>query len=375
MDVWDLVRDLGDGVELDDDVVGAAERTLRQAIDGETARKRRFRWALGGGIGAAVLTGAAATAVALSMAQSTAPVVQPNPDAGGVETPVVTVEPAPDPTPTTPTAPVAPTAQDVLEGAAALAFESAGSVMADGRYLRIEHTTEQLVLYAQDAPASPYNATRESATAAWVSTGTWVQYIPSDRSGEWVRVFEPEHEITGRFGAATDQLIAEWDRISGVDELIVDRVQGGVTESFEGEPAPGSDAYYAEMPLDPGALLEWNRQRAVDANLAPDGALDAAVVFMLIQDLELNAAPPALRAAMFRALALVPGAEIVAADQVTSTIAYTYPGDRREMLTIDTATGLVTSRSTTFGPTGSVVPASVANFTYRTTVSVVDEAP
>ncbi|MCH6229798.1 hypothetical protein MK786_03500 [Microbacterium sp. CFH 31415] len=371
MDVWDLVRDLGDDAELDDDALRAAERTLRYAIDGETARKRRLRWALGGGIGAAVLTGAAATAVALSMTNSTAPVVQPDPDAGVVETPVVTVEPAPDPTPT-PAAPTAPTAQEVLEGAAALAVESAGSVMAEGRYLRIEHTIAQLVLYAPDAPASPYNANRESATAAWVSTGTWVQYIPSERSGEWVRVFEPEHEIAARFGAATDQLIAEWDQKSGVDEQIVQRVQGGIVESYEGEPTLGSDAYYAQMPQDPAALLEWNRQRV---GASEGTAVDAAVVIVLIQDLELNAAPPALRAAMFRALALVPGAEIVAADQATSTIAYTYPGDRREMLTIDTATGLVTSRSTTLGAGVGVVPGSVPDFTYRTTISVVDEAP
>ncbi|WP_214466797.1 hypothetical protein [Microbacterium flavescens] len=374
MDVWELVREVGRDVELDEQSERAAERMLRQAIAGESARKRRFRWALGGGIGGAVLAGAAATTIAVSMLNSTPPVVQPSPDAGVRQTPVVTVEPAPEPSPSEPT-PSAPTAQDVLEDAAALAASSAGSVMADGRYLRVEHTIEQLVLFAEDAPESPYNAGRETATAAWVSTGTWVQYIPADRSGEWVRVFEPEREITGRFGAATDELIEQWLGDSGVAEQIVHRVQGGTVESFEGEVLPGSDAYFAEMPEDPAALLQWNRDRVGGANLSADEPVDAAVVIMLIQDLEMNAAPPVLRAAMFRALGMVPGAEMVASGPSTSTIAYVFSGGRRETLTIDTTTGLVTSRSTTLGPGSGVVPESIPDYSYTTAITVVEEAP
>lgn len=377
MDMLDRVRDIGSDIELDESRTYEAEVALKSAIADVKARKRWVGWAIGGGLGAAVLAGAAAVAIALTTSPGS--VVLPPPEAGVEDPPVVTTEPSPEPSFASPPA---PTAQNVLEKAAALAFASAGSEIADGRYLRVENLTRQLVLYAADAPGSPYNATRQTATAAWVSTGRYTQYIPADRSREWVTVFESEsgdYEIAELFGQDAEALAAQWQSQTGVGEDIVTRVQGGATESGDGTPPLGSDAYFAEMPLDPHALLQWNYDKVDRWNLTSDGFTprDVAAALLLLQDLQMNAAPPPLRAAMFRALALVPGAVLVSTDEESSTIAYPFPdgSGRSETVTIGTETGLVLATTTTRGSGGTVVPDSVPDHAVTTTITVVDQAP
>ncbi|HEX5858006.1 MAG TPA: hypothetical protein VFY91_07850, partial [Microbacterium sp.] len=298
--------------------------------------------------------------------------VTPSPSAPEVTVAPPPAPPSPEPEPEPTVAPV--TAASVLEQAAALASTSAGSSLAGGSYLRIENTTEQLVLYSPEAEHSPYNASRENATAAWVAAGTYSTYIPADRSGEWVRVFEPEKRIVALFGTDAEFLAAQWLDMA-LDEVIVNRYQGGLDDSGDAaHPAFGSDAYFAQMPRDPRQLWEWNRARMIEGNVED---VDEGAVMVLIQDLELNAAPPELRAAMFRALALAPGVEIQAAEGDLTTLAFRSDihEPRVGTMTIDTRTGMVVASTGTVAPGPGIVPESVPGHRVTTSITVVDSAP
>ncbi|MGC5221844.1 hypothetical protein ACPW96_04495 [Micromonospora sp. DT81.3] len=374
MDALDRVREIGADAELTEEQLASALQKVRRGLLPDPAPRRRARLWIG--IGGLVAAGAATTAVAIALSAPPAAVVEavtPPPAAPDV---TVTTEPEPEPTTTPTPAPTMPpvTAASVLEGAAALATTSAGSAIADDGYLRIDHRTEQLVLYAADAPNSPYNASRESATAAWVVAGTYSTFIPADRSGEWVRVFQPEKQLLSLYGTDAEPLAADWLGMT-LKEVIVNRYQGGLGDpGDETYPTYGSDAYFAQMPRDPQALIDWNRARLSAGNVQD---LDEGVVTVLTQDLELNAAPPDLRAAMFRALALAPGVEIQSVDGDLTTIAFHYDSYEPRMgtMTIDTRTGLVAESTSTWLPGPGIVPESVPGHRMTTTITVVDSAP
>ena len=378
MDILERVREVRPDSPLDETRIGRSRALLAQEIARGQGRTHRTTaaWAVGGGLGGLVVTAAAATAVAIAVNASPSGI----PDPGlteAIPAPSVSVEPPrPTPTPrTTPAPPATPTpltAAGVLEGAAALASSSAGSELASGRYLRVENTLEQLVFYGADAESSPYNATRATATAAWVSTGRYVTYIPADRSREWVRVFEPERKIVALYGTDADSLSVDWvSQMLG--EQIVDRYQGGL--DFLGDvPVYASDAYFAQMPRDPQQLLDWIRSRMIERNVED---VDGGVVDVLVQDLELNAAPADLRATMFRALSLVPGVEVASIEGAVTTLRFRFAhyGAGLGTVSIDTGTGLVTTHSTTYGSGSAIVPDSVPDDRVTTTLTVVDAAP
>jgi hypothetical protein len=308
------------------------------------------------------------------------PVPAPTALAGGstptptrASTPSTTVTPAPAPTTPAPS-PATDTAGGVLEQAATLASSSAGSAFAATGYLRVATKTEQLVLH-------PMNSSRTGATAGWVSTGEYVTYVPADRSAEWVRVFEPGATIAGLYGPGAQEGSQQW--LTDLAEVIamrtVNRTVGGLHDDGGGV-AFGSDAYFAQMPLDPGELLEWYGGMLVDGNA------DLSQVFGAItQDLELNAAPPALRASMFRALALSPGVEIESVNGAVTTLRYSHDsgyspdevggGVWTETVSIDTGTGFVTGTSRTMGSGSAVIPDTVPDSRTTTTFSVVGTAP
>lgn len=371
MDVLDRVREFGADVELTEEQLTHALQDVRRGLLPDAAPRKRARMWIGiGGIGGLVAAGAATTAIVIALSTPPTTVVEavtPSPS-----TPEVTVTAEPQPTPTPTVAPV--TAASVLEQAAVLASTSAGSSIANGAYLRIDSRTEQLVLWAADAEYTPYNATRESATAAWIAEGTYSTYIPADRSAEWVRVFEPEKRIIALYGTDAEPRAAQWLDMT-LKEVIVNRYQGGLGDpGDETYPTYGSDAYFAEMPRDPHELLEWNRARMIAGNVED---VDEGVVIVLTQDLELNAAPPDLRAAMFRALALTPGVEIQSVDGDLTTLAFHYDSfePRVGTMTIDTRTGLVAASTGTWSPGPGVVPDAIPGYRMTTTITVVDSAP
>ncbi|MFS0913010.1 hypothetical protein AB3M89_14610 [Microbacterium sp. 179-I 3D2 NHS] len=367
MDVFERVRDIGAGDGLTEDRIIGARIRLLQGIEGsrgaERARLTKKPVFL---IAGAVAGVAAATAAAVVVGQLTSP-------APRVEA-VPTASPTPAPSPSAGEPFERATVASVLESAAGATVAGGALEAAPGQYLRVEHQTTQLVLYQPTGQYTQWDATRESATAAWVAPGTYVTYIPGDRSQEWVTVFEPKTTISQTFGAEGDALAAEW--LAGtLKEQIVDRHAGGIDDGSD--PQMGSDAYYAQIPRDPQQLLDWYRTLMIGDVLDED----SQIASMIIQELERNAAPADLRAAMLLALREMPNGRILGVDGSSVTLGFSFAWTSdlfdswTETLTVDTSSGFVSASSRTLGSGGSLVPESVPNSSVVTSISIVDDAP
>ena len=195
----------------------------------------------------------------------------------------------------------------VLEHAAELAPLSSPALQ-PGQYLLVQSRIEYVVTYDADiVDGAPYSSPRSESEAAWLVTSSHDTYIPEDRNGEWVRVFNADTSVIAWYGPEAEALAADWERQVQQAEPIVQRVQGGLIEPFEVGYTIGSPEYYAAMPRDPQALLDWYW----DYNgLGDEERATEILAQVLIQDLELNAAPADLRASMFRALSLVEGVAV-----------------------------------------------------------------
>ncbi|MFB4352223.1 hypothetical protein RAC69_03680 [Microbacterium sp. LS_15] len=367
MDAFERVREVNTGVSLTDERIAGARVRLLEGIDAGvvTARKRVSRRPMFL-IAGAVAGVAAATATVVVVGQLTAPAPQAEA--------APTFTPTPQPTPTAGEPFERATVGSVLESAAGATVSGGVPEAAPGQYLRVEHQTTQLVLYQPTGQYTQHNATRATATAAWVAPGTYVTYIPGDRSQEWVTVFEPKTSISQTFGPEGEALAAEWLG-NALKERIVDRHVGGVDDGSD--PQLGSDAYYAQIPRDPRQLLEWYR-----SSLAGDVLdHDSQVASMIIHELERNAAPSDLRAALLLALREMPNGRILGVDGslVTLGFSFTWTSDQfdswTETITVDTASGFVSASSRTLGSGGSLVPESLPNSSVVTSISVVDDAP
>lgn len=368
MDVFEQVRDIKPGDGGPEETIAAARGRVMSEIQrpGRPVRSRATRrvWLVAGGLaGAAAVV---ATVLVVTGLEAPAPSVEAVP----TRAPGATLIPSTPATPEPTADPV--TAASVLTGAADIAGEHPVPVAGPDQYLRVEHQNRQLVLWsAQD----PVNSSRSQATAGWVATNSYTSYIPGDRTREWVDVFHPELQIAELYGDGAEALSQEWLakfnwRTEG--EPTIMRYQGG---DQPGEPVP-YDAYrhYDEMPRDPAALVEWVRQ--YQSGVGP-GMEDMAAVTFLMQELQLGAAPLDLRAAMYRALSLMPNGVISGTEGDIVTLSFlTYPPDERwDSITIDTRTAFVTSVSTALGSGGAVIPDSLPNNTSTLTISVVDSAP
>lgn len=370
MDLWDHVRDIDADTPLEQAQYDASRAALLAAIAGEAdARRRRAvqGWVWGGGVGGLVVAGATVTALVIAAGAPTTVRPLPTETAAVTPTPSATVVPTPEPE---------LTAAVVLGQAAALSWKSVAPAVPAGSYLRIDTTTEYLTTYGPPQnESSNYGVPRQVASAAWLLRSTYSTYVPADRSGEWVRVFPPVSagEITQLFGTDAAAHAQAWMSNFGT-EPIVERYPGGLGWPEDwGGPVFASDAYFAQFPRDPAALVQFQRDRLVGV---PPEEIDEMIVQVLVQDLELNVAPADLRAAMFEALGLMDDVQIVAVEGDVTTIAFGFAAQQRSRtVSIDTVSGLVVASTDTQGSGSPVVPDSVPNHRTTTTFTVVDAAP
>ena len=231
MDVLDRVREIGADVELTESQVAQAFDRVREGIRAEPSRSRGRLWIGIGGVGGVLAAATAAAAIVVSVTTPQAAVVEavtPTPSAPDV---VVTSPPPTTPPTTPPTEVIGAVA--VLEHAAELAPLSS-PVLQPGQYLRVQSRIEYVVTHDADAvDAAPYSSPRSDAEAGWLVTSSYDTYIPADRHGEWVRVFNPDTTVVAWYGPGADALAAEWEREVHVTEPIVQRVQGGLIEPYE----------------------------------------------------------------------------------------------------------------------------------------------
>ncbi|HYJ51147.1 MAG TPA: hypothetical protein VEX12_14620 [Microbacterium sp.] len=369
MDVLDRVRDIGGEIELTEAQVAQARRKVLDGLRADASRPTRRRLWIGiGGIGGVLAAATAATAIVIAVTTPQAAVVEavtPTPSA-----PPVVVTPPPVTTP--PTEIVG--AAVVLEHAAELAPLSSPALQ-PGQYLLVQSRIEYVVTYDADiVDGAPYSSPRSEAEAGWLVTSSYDTYIPEDRHGEWVRVFNPDTSVIAWYGPEAEALADQWEGEVQRTEPIVQRVQGGLIEPFESGYTIGSPEYYAAMPRDPQALLDWYW----DYNGLEDEEYATEILAQaIILDLELNAAPADLRASMFRVLSLLEGVAVqsVEGNVTTLSIDIDLAGAQRLTLSLDNETGLVVGSSATRAPGSPIIPDSVPDSRVLTTTTVVDSAP
>lgn len=366
MDVFEKVQETRPEIDGVDETLAAARVRLMAEISAETSpsrgrRSRRPLLIVGSLVGmAAAVT---ASVLVVSALTSPEPIVDAIPTREPGESLQPTTEPVPVPEPLTP--------ESVLSGAAAVAAESDGVVVGPGQYLKVEHVLRQLVLYSPD---DPHTLSRSQATAGWVATSTYTSYIPGTPTDDWVDVFNSDLQIAGVYGTDATALSQSWlANFAWMTEPLYQRYTGGL-DAEAGGPVAWIN-HYPDMPRDPAALIEWVRGEVLRG--VEPGTEDMTVASFLMQELQLDAAPRDLRAAMYRALSLMPNAVIESTDGdvVTLGFATNTEFERWDSISIDTRTAVVTSVSSTFGSGGTVVPDNIPNHITTQTMSVVDSAP
>jgi len=317
MPLMGRVREIGpEEARVSDDSV----RVARQALTREIARRvrpdavrrsRRRTWA-GIGIGGLV-AGSAVTAIVVGSVLA-------------------------------PTEVPSASAAEVLNSAAEATLTARVLEPAPGQYIRVQEVSTQTLGWSSDgsSPEGGYWDGSESATTAVVRQSRSL-YVPADRSDDWVEDYRDSTELLEISGPEAEQ--AE----NGLGQLEVNvRVEvypGGLRREPDAlDPSTqfhrnALECYYGEMPRDPRALLEWldNYSYEYLSECAPP---------RLGEPIEFNLAPADLRAAMFRALALVPGAHVEHVDGDITTIAFPEGGESDWMQTVDvdTSQGLIVGR-------------------------------
>lgn len=274
-----------------------------------------------------------------------------------------------------------------MNRAAENAADPADLLVRADQWLRIEVTETQLLEWNDDP--EPEEVTDETGSipterpipdilGAVQITDVRTLYVPGDPSGDWIWVREPD-TVGQAWGTRTAEQIIEASQMQLDTESRIVRFPAGVGPAPDG-PRPGRISqgslpfdqyapYYDEMPTEPQALLDWYRSR-IDENS------DASIITGILESPTANVAPAEIRAATFRAIALIKGVEVVSSDEKTTTMRFRDdPNGATTVFTIDMERGYLLSVNRTYDSTSSIVPDDLPGLSTTFQISVTDEAP
>lgn len=261
-------------------------------------------------------------------------------------------------------------AAEFLKTAAAATLQTSEPVAGPGQYLRVSTNAVYLTSAASQASAT---------SMAWLEPSTIVVYIPADRSGEWV---QERHTLlpTTFFGDSQKLAVKAFagDQKSPERNGIL-RARGG---AFYGSLAPGekvAQEYDVEkLPRDPGALRDYFYNSYVGGSLS----IDENVWKRMTELLSTPGIPADLRAALYKAMALVPGVKIIEGQATLdgrTGVALGRTDSARPSISleviIDPNTGLLIGERTVTLLKDGVVPAGTTTSWTSVETSVVDFAP
>ena len=268
-------------------------------------------------------------------------------------------------------------AAEVLNNAAAATIQTSDPVVGPGQYLKIE-TTELTGSGAQAADGRDIN---------WQETTGGQVYVPADREGEWV--WNREGRVP--LASSSEEAKAEARRmreLSKTENFPKDQVNpmvGGVLRANGGafygnEPTViiGTLLKDADsLPKDPRALLDLIYERTKGVGKSPESE-----AFVTIADgLRTGVVPADLRAALYKAAALIPGVTVgdrQATVDGRTGIAIGIPssdGVARTDIIIDPASGLVIGEQHVLLKDYPGAPAGTVTSWTSVKTSVVNAAP
>ncbi|TDW39688.1 hypothetical protein EDF52_12014 [Curtobacterium sp. PhB42] len=254
-----------------------------------------------------------------------------------------------------------PAAAAVLNAAALETVKTSDPAVGTGQYLEV--ATHAAYAYVSNAD--------DGSRRVYLSSQNGQMYVPSDTDDEWVWVRDAQRPIK-MFGPESARAAAEANPAPA--EYL--RAAGG---AFYDSPAVVSPTMLSDLPRDPQALLD--RIRAVTKGQG--NSPDSEALVWIADTLRSGIVPADLRAAMFRAAALIPDIEITdrAANLDGRTgiaIGHTFrEGDVQEIV-IDPDTGrLIGEREVVTGKGAEEwnVPDGTAIGWTAVTTTVVDAAP
>jgi hypothetical protein len=225
-------------------------------------------------------------------------------------------------------------AAEVLNNAAAATIQTSDPVVGPGQYLKIETTAR----YGGSA------VTADGTQVSWQEKTGGQVYVPADRDGEWV--WNREESVPVEF--SSDAAKAEATKLQEETPSDMVGIQRAPRGAFHGGQQtliiggmPLDEA--ANLPRDPQALLDVIHERTKGAGKSPEikalGTITAA--------LRTGVIPADLRAAFYKAAALIPGVTVVdkqATIDGRTGIAIGIPspdGGSRQETIIDSTTGLM----------------------------------
>ncbi len=248
-----------------------------------------------------------------------------------------------------------PAAADSLGRAAAAAITTSDPIVGPGQYLEI-------------STKAVYSATGDDGT--YLESENGEMYVPADENDDWVWVREPS-AVVKTFGPGSEKQAAEDHESSEQPELV--RAAKGAF--YNGRPMSwGLDA----LPRDPQQLLNYIYRTTAGHGVSPDGE---ALVF-IADTLRTGVVPAALRAALYQALAGIPGVTITD-DQATldgrTGVAFGRDESNglRQEVVIDPSTGMLIGEREIVLKAGVYpgIPSGTVESSTSVSTSVVNAAP
>ena len=265
-------------------------------------------------------------------------------------------------------------AAEVLNNAAEATIRTSDPVVGPGQYLKID--TTELTWSGMQMP--------DGSDLSWQATLSDQLYIPADKNGEWVwnrgeRIPLESSSDAAKAAAAEMAELSRKGKGGMPDPTVgIQRGQGGAFYGHTPMVIIGTSLNEAgSLPRDPRALLDLIYERTKGANKSPELA-----AFVTIADgLRTGAVPADLRAAMYKAAALIPG--VIVGDRLATVddrtgIAIGIPsleGTSRADIIIDPVSGLVIGEQDVLLDDSLGSPAGTISSWTSVRTSVVDSAP
>lgn len=254
-----------------------------------------------------------------------------------------------------------PAAAEVLQNAAVATIETSDPVVGPGQFLRVETAA----VYAASVVDGAKHGT-------YLTLSRDELYIPANRDDDWVWSRHPS-ETYETFGPTSAALAEEYgDANLGVEDELL-QAPGG---DFYGGNASGMFGGLAAFPRDPVRLLNHIYLTTAGRGSSPDGQ---ALVF-IAERLRTGVIPADLRAAFYKAAALIPGVTITE-NQATLdgrtgiAIGRDEGSNDRQEIIIDPETGMyIGERRVSLSGYGQVPAGTVVAWS-AVTATVVDSAP